>query len=165
MRGQMGGEPIAVLGTALHMPFGIDSADKLFEVVRWVQPVLYPAGRGLIGSALCVCREKRQLSQDMVEAGRYTDRDFQRGREQAWKLQNPYAFCSTFQQAMSFDTAFFQFSRECLPPWHQHLHRHDDDESSRSPHDVATMNLVIRIVIMISRNQICNRHNQDHHHR
>lgn len=49
----------------------------------------------------------------MVEAGRCPPQDVQvEGREQPWKIKNPWACCMTKEEYSSIDPAFFQFSRE-----------------------------------------------------
>lgn len=57
-------------------------------------------------------REKRQLSVDLVAAGRYEKSDVQEGREQAWKLKSRYGFGHEYEASISYDLSFFQISSE-----------------------------------------------------
>jgi hypothetical protein len=82
------GMPIAVLGTSVSLPHGIEDRKALFEA----------------------CKAKRQLSTDMVKAGRYEETDIDVNREHPWKLRNRYAMC--FENAAEEDLSFFQIHCE-----------------------------------------------------
>jgi hypothetical protein len=80
------GKTIAVLGTSVTLPQNINDRRALFEA----------------------CKAKRQLSTDMVKAGRYEETDIDVNRDHPWKLKNRYANC--FNAEMEEDINFFSIN-------------------------------------------------------
>lgn len=72
--------------------------------------------RGVVRLCLVMYRDKRQMSSDHVENGRYKTSDIDHGRRHPWKLQNRYSNSFTSAEQNLFDTAFFRVPGEhCLP--------------------------------------------------
>jgi hypothetical protein len=56
----------------------------------------------------------RQLSADMVKAGRYQETDIDVNRDHPWKLKNRYSNCFKYEDGAKEDLAFFQLHCECF---------------------------------------------------
>lgn len=54
-----------------------------------------------------IYRDKRQVSSDHVESGRYLESDVEVGRHHPWKLQNRFSNAFRATEREEFDTAFF----------------------------------------------------------
>jgi len=81
-------EPLAIIGTSLCLPSGINSKEELYERVL----------------------KKMQMSTNISENGRLFKGLFDNAKTgNPWLIQNPWANAFTYEEASEFDIDFFGF--------------------------------------------------------